>query len=182
MDTIAIDVTVSAVNDPPSFTKGLDQFVAEDCGAQSVEGWATDISAGADNESDQTLTFKINNNTNAALFSAGPAVSNAGVLSYTPADNANGTATLDISLSDSGGASSGLYTVTITVEPVNDPPVNTSVPLITGIARIGEILRASSGSWNDDADGANAALLTYSYQWQSAEIVDGEWKKHRIRR
>ncbi len=176
VDTIAIDVTVSAVNDPPSFTKGMDQFVTEDCGAQTVEGWATDISAGADNESDQTLTFKINNNTNAALFSAGPAVSNAGVLSYTPADNANGTATLDISLSDSGGASSGLYTVTITVEPVNDPPVNTAVPLITGIARIGEILRASSGSWNDDADGANAALLTYSYQWQSAEIVNGEWK------
>ena len=34
-------ITVTAVNDAPSFTKGADQTVLEDAGAQTVAGWAT---------------------------------------------------------------------------------------------------------------------------------------------
>ena len=43
-------ITVTAVNDVPSFTKGADQTVNEDAGAQSVTGWATAISAGPSDE------------------------------------------------------------------------------------------------------------------------------------
>src|SRR4029079_10910381 len=39
-------VTGTPVNDVPSFTKGANQTVLEDAGAQSVPGWATAISAG----------------------------------------------------------------------------------------------------------------------------------------
>ena len=39
-------ITVTAVNDAPSFTKGADQTVIEDAGLQTVAGWATAISAG----------------------------------------------------------------------------------------------------------------------------------------
>src|SRR5204863_8828148 len=38
-------ITVTAVNDPPSFTKGADLNVLEDAGPQSVAGWATNILA-----------------------------------------------------------------------------------------------------------------------------------------
>ena len=34
-------ISVNAVNDAPSFTKGADQTVLEDAGAQSVSNWAT---------------------------------------------------------------------------------------------------------------------------------------------
>ena len=34
-------INVTAVNDAPSFTKGADQTVLEDAGAQSVPAWAT---------------------------------------------------------------------------------------------------------------------------------------------
>ena len=174
-DSITVNVTITAVNDPPSFTSGSDQIVAEDCGAQTIENWATDISAGAANEGSQTLTFSIDGITNAALFSAEPTVSSDGTLRFLPAGNANGWATFNISLSDGDGGNSSEYTITITVNPVNDAPVNTAVPLITGTAHNGETLRVSTGSWNDAADGADASSLTYSYQWQSAASLQGDY-------
>jgi len=43
-------ITVNPVNDSPSFTKGTDQTVNEDAGAQTVNNWATAISAGPAND------------------------------------------------------------------------------------------------------------------------------------
>ena len=83
-------ITVTAVNDVPSFTKGPDQTVNEDAGPQTVSNWATNISAGPADEAGQTLTFLVTTN-NDALFSVLPAVSATGALTYTPATNANGT-------------------------------------------------------------------------------------------
>ena len=82
------NITVTPVNDAPSFTKGADQTVLEDAGAQTVSGWATAISAGPANESGQTVSFVVTDNTNTALFAAGPAVASNGTLTYTPAANA----------------------------------------------------------------------------------------------
>src|SRR5438552_14815676 len=48
--------------------------------AQTVANWATNISAGPANESGQTLTFQVTGNTNASLFTAGPAISSSGTL------------------------------------------------------------------------------------------------------
>jgi CSLREA domain-containing protein len=121
-------ITVNSVNDPPSFTRGADQTVNEDAGAQTVTNWATGISAGPANESAQTVTFQVTNNTNATLFSAAPAISQTGTLTYTPAANANGSATITINLKDNGGTANGgsdtstAQTFTITVNAVNDGP------------------------------------------------------------
>ena len=87
-------ITVTAVNDAPSFTKGSDQTALENAGARTVNPWATALSAGPPDEAAQTLTFQVTGNTNAALFAAGPAVSSAGVLTYTPATNQFGSATI----------------------------------------------------------------------------------------
>ena len=123
-------ITVNAVNDAPSFTKGLDQTVLEDAGAQSVSGWATGLSVGPANESGQAIVgFNITDNTNTALFSAGPAVSPSGDLTYTPAANTNGSATITLTLSDNGSntapnvSTSATQTFVITVTTDNDAPV-----------------------------------------------------------
>lgn len=125
-------ITVNAINDAPSFTVGPNQTIDEDAGAQTVNPWATAISAGPPDEAAQTLTFNVTGNTNAALFSTAPAVAANGTLSYTPAADANGTATITLTLSDSGpGApppnanTSPSQTFTVTVNAVNDAPVNT---------------------------------------------------------
>jgi hypothetical protein len=123
-------ITVNSVNDVPSFTKGADQIVNEDAGAQSVANWATNLSAGPANESGQTLTFLVTGNTNPGLFSAGPAISPTGTLTYTPAADANGSASITIVLKDDGGTANGgvdtsaPQTFTLTVNAVNDAPVN----------------------------------------------------------
>ena len=113
-------ITVDAVNDAPSFTVGLDQIVNEDSGPQSVTGWATNISAGADNQA-QGLTFNLGTN---VLFSVQPAVSSTGNLTYTPAPDANGSATITVELQDNGTGSpkSAPQSFTITVDAVNDAP------------------------------------------------------------
>jgi len=124
-------LTVNPVNDAPSFTKGADQTVNEDSGAQTVTNWATNILAGPADEAAQTLTFQITGNTNAALFSSAPAISSTGTLTYTPAANASGPATITITLKDNGGTANGgvdtsaAQTFTITVNPVNDAPLFT---------------------------------------------------------
>ena len=127
-EVATITVTVGAVNDAPSFTQGANQTVVENSPAQSVPGWATAISPGPSNESAQTITFEITNNTAPALFSVAPAVSPGGTLTYTPAPTFSGTATISIRARDSGGMASGgvdvspTSTFTIEVRAVNKAP------------------------------------------------------------
>ncbi len=129
--TQTFTITVTPVNDAPSFAVGTNQTVPEDAAAQTVNPWATAISAGPADEAAQTLTFNVTGNTNAALFSTSPAVSPTGVLTYTPAANTSGVATITLSLSDNGSNTppdvniSAAQTFTITVDAVNDAPVNT---------------------------------------------------------
>jgi VCBS repeat-containing protein len=121
------NINVTAVNDAPSFTKGADQSAFEDSGLHTVNGWATALSAGPADEAGQTLSFNVSNNNN-ALFSVQPAVSPAGVLTYTAAANATGTATVTLSISDNGGTANGgvntsaNQTFDITITGVNDAP------------------------------------------------------------
>jgi subtilisin-like proprotein convertase family protein len=127
-------ITITGVNDAPSFTKGADQSIREDAGAQSIAGWATGISAGP-NESSQTVNFVITNinytgsfNSNSLFFTTLPTISAAGVLSYQTAPNANGTATVSIAIHDNGGTANGgvdtsaSQTFNINVSAVNDAP------------------------------------------------------------
>jgi VCBS repeat-containing protein len=129
-NTVTVTITVTAVNDAPSFSKGANQTVAEDAAAQSVSGWATAISPGPSNESGQTVSFVITNNTNAGLFSADPAVSPTGTLTYTPAANQHGTATITLKITDNGGTANGgvdqsaTQSFDITITAVNDAPTS----------------------------------------------------------
>jgi hypothetical protein len=119
-------MTVTCVNDAPTFTKGANQTVNEDAEAQTVSGWATGKSAGPSDESGQELTYSTSN-TNNALFSIQPSVASNGTLTYTPAANKSGSATVTVTLTDNGGTANGgvnqsSQTFTITVSPVNDTP------------------------------------------------------------
>ena len=125
--TQTFTVTVTAVNDEPTFVKGADQTINEDAGAQTVVGWATSLSKGPSNESAQTLTFTVTNNNN-GLFSVQPSINaTTGTLTYTPTAGASGIATVTVVLSDDGGTANGgdnssTQTFTITVNSVNDEP------------------------------------------------------------
>jgi hypothetical protein len=129
-DPVTITVTVMPINDSPSFTNGGDQTVNEDAGPQTVLTWATNIMDGDDGS--QGLTFDVSND-NMALFTPGgqPSITSEGDLSYEPAANASGSATVSVVLTDDGGDeppnvdTSVLETFEITVDPLNDAPVFT---------------------------------------------------------
>ncbi len=99
----------------------------EDAGPQSTP-WATAISPGPPHEAGQIVTFVVTGNTNPALFSLAPQVTPTGTLTYTPAANVNGSATITLVLMDNGGTANGgvdtsaPQSVTIAVTPVNDAP------------------------------------------------------------
>ncbi len=125
-------VTLTAVNDEPSFTKGADQVVNEDASFQTVNGWASNISAGPSNEVSQVLTFVVTP-TNPDLFQAGPTISSTGTLTYQPAANASGASTVTVTLTDNGGTANGgdnespSQTFTITINGQNDQPTSSPI-------------------------------------------------------
>ena len=96
--------------------------------ATTIAGFAYDISAGAKESSDQTVTFVVSNN-NTNLFKAGPAISADGTLTFTPADNQSGSATVTVFVQDNGGTALGgvdksaSKAFNIQVNSVNDAPV-----------------------------------------------------------
>jgi hypothetical protein len=71
-------------------------------------------------------------NDNSALFSVQPSLGPNGTLTYTPAANANGIATVTVRVRDDGGTVNGgvdtsaAQTLTIAVAAVNDPPTFTA--------------------------------------------------------
>jgi VCBS repeat-containing protein len=129
-NVVTVALTITAVNDVPSFTSGGPVTVNEDNGAYSA-AWATGVSAGPADESSQTLAFVIDSNNNAALFSVAPVVQPNGTLTFTPAANANGSATITLHITDNGGTAnggvnaSGTQSFTINVTAVDDAPTNT---------------------------------------------------------
>ncbi len=161
-DAATVTVNVTAVNDEPSFTKGSNQSVNEDAGAQTVSGWASSLSKGSGDPSSQSLTFTVTNNNN-SLFSTQPAINSSGVLTYTSATNATGSATVSVVLSDDGGtANSGddtyaTQTFTITVNAVDDnPTVASAIADFTVLEDASNTTKDYSGVFTDvDNDDSN---------------------------
>ncbi|MFH0939003.1 MAG: Ig-like domain-containing protein [Planctomycetota bacterium] len=125
-------VTIKPVNDAPTFAKGSDQTILEDCEVTTVDGWATLFDPGQLNEIQTVLRYIVSNDNN-ALFSTQPAISTDGTLTYTLAPNAWGVAIATVCVQDNGGTTDGgvdtsdSQTFTITITPVNDAPTLNSI-------------------------------------------------------
>ena len=139
-DPVNLVITVNAVNDPPSFTKGSDVTVNEDAGTQIINSWATNIQkGGGSDEISQVLSFNTNVQINSGnlTFSQNPTVTAAGQLSFNTDPDAFGVAEVDVFLSDDGSDAapsdntSAIETFFITVNAVQDDPVFAGSP-VTG--------------------------------------------------
>ena len=124
-------ITVNSVNDAPSFTASDPAAVNEDAGPQTVNTWATNFDPGPSDEeaAPQNLVgYTVSNVSNPGLFAVAPTVANNGTLTYTPAGDANGDSTFEVTVKDDGGTDRGgvdtspVQEFTITVNAVNDEP------------------------------------------------------------
>jgi hypothetical protein len=101
--------------------------VLEDSGAAKIAGWLQAASPGPENEARQKVSFLVTSD-NPKLFVKKPAISPDGTLTFTPAKNANGTATVTVVAKDNGGTAKGgrntsePQTFRILVTAVNDAP------------------------------------------------------------
>ena len=155
-DAQTFTITVTPVNDAPSFTKGSNVTVAEDSGSYTEADWATAISVGPANEvgipAQSPLTFALTP-ADTTLFSAGPAISDTGELTFTPASNANGSTLVTVSLQDNAGTDNGgantsaAQSFRITISSINDVPVANADGGLTAPITVeeGETLNVASG-------------------------------------
>ena len=129
-------ITVLSVNDAPVFTDMGDLTVNEDCGAYSIEWVASGTaSTGPDNETQEAaFSLALDDSTtvvagNHQLFAVAPTIDQTtGVISFTPAENANGFVQATVLLTDTDGTdnegkdTSAEHTFRITINTVNDAP------------------------------------------------------------
>ena len=131
-------VTVNAVNDAPTLAAIGNMTINEDAGVQTVG--LSGISTGAPNEN-QTLTVTAISS-NPSLI-PNPTVSYAspnatGSLSFTPVANANGSATITVTVNDGQAANNtAVQTFTVTVNAVNDMPTLNSINPLTILENAG---------------------------------------------
>jgi hypothetical protein len=125
---LAFTIAVNAANDAPTFDLAGDVTVDEDAGARSVSGFASNFQPGpaaATDESAQTLTgyaVTVTGTTGTLAFVSAPAIDAGGVLTFEAAADTFGTATVQVTATDSGGATSDPQAFTIAVNPVADTP------------------------------------------------------------
>ncbi len=101
----SVTMQVVAVNDAPSFVVGPVASVTGGA-AETMNPWATAVSAGPADEVGQTVAFEITGNTNTAFFTTLPAVSPTGVLTFATVSGP-GFATITLRMTDSGGVANG---------------------------------------------------------------------------
>lgn len=134
----SFQVTIGAINDPPTFNTLGDQGVVFNAGPQSIPGWASSIQPGPSNEAGQTVSFSVTGHTNGGLFTVPPAIAANGTLTFTPQAGVSGSSTVTFIAQDNGGTANGgidttlPQTFVITVGPELTLRVVSVTPTSTG--------------------------------------------------
>lgn len=115
----SFSVTVENKNLPPSFTNGGTVTVNEDGGSHNAV-WTTDLSAGKNSEPLDELVITLSGY-DSGLFVTAPALDENGVLTFTPAQDKNGSTNVHISISDGEFITEDDFVIEIL--SVNDAPV-----------------------------------------------------------
>lgn len=159
--------------------------VPEDSGPSSVPGLVVNISPGPASEASQVVDFIVTNNNN-TLFSSQPVIAANGTLDYTPAPNANGTATVSIAAHDNGGTANGgsdtspTQTFVITVTAVNDAPLIALVGSTPLTLEAAATYTDAGATASDVEDGALTPVITtntvianlpgsYAFTWSATD-------------
>ncbi|MGF1581413.1 MAG: tandem-95 repeat protein [Gemmataceae bacterium] len=145
-------VTVNAINDAPTITSLNDRTVNEDVAQQTIN--LTGITSGAANESDTLMVTATSSDPNLipdpTLTYTSPDTT--GTLSFAPLADANGVATITVTVDDGGTTTTEDFVVT--VNAINDPPtLDALADLILTVnpgLQMLDLTGISSGAANED--------------------------------
>ena len=145
--TIRVDLTITAVDDPPTFALMDDpnQSIGNDTSAQTIVDFLDTTSfdsGGGDDEAGQTLVSVPVSTTNAALFTSEPAIATDGTLRFTPAGGVEGTATVTVQVRDNGD--SGLADTNISQPTTFSITVDTRAPRVSTASVDGNTLTVTT--------------------------------------
>ena len=175
-------VSISAVNDAPSFIAANPTPSNEDSGVIAITGWATfNPGGGADESTQSAAAYAVSSVSNSALFATLPSVSTNGTLTYAPALNANGVSTFAVAVTDSGPASPGAntsakQTFTITINNVNDAPSFVAADPPPSLEDSGEVTVAHWSSFNPGGgsdESAQTAIYNIKFVSNLTLFADG---------
>ncbi len=126
---IPFSITINPINDPPSFTVGENIHIDEHTGLVTIDNWATNLDAGAPDESDQILSFVVTqiSITPFLQFDIPVAVDANGNLTMQTTLHYHGEAIYEIYITDQD-LNSPIQAFTVIVDAVNDPPTFTVGP------------------------------------------------------
>lgn len=126
-----ITLTISPVNDAPTFTKGTNIVTDEHAGFVTIDNWATQVSAGApDEDISQQITFVLTEKevSGGLQFDTPPTIDASGTISFEATPYYTGFVIYEVTLQDDGSSTSpnentsSIQAFTITVNSINDPP------------------------------------------------------------
>ncbi|MDA1190504.1 MAG: Ig-like domain-containing protein, partial [Candidatus Poribacteria bacterium] len=149
---VTVTVNVAAVNDPPSFAAISNVTANEDTTPTAITLTSVSPGGGTD-EAGQTVIFTASSS-NTAIIGA-PTIAGNVMTFPAPTANANGTVTITVTANDGQSANSTFQrTFTVTLTPVNDPPVPPTINA-TVTARLASTINLTA----TDVDGNT---LTYA--------------------
>jgi VCBS repeat-containing protein len=167
-------VFVGAVNNRPSLDPPAPVTILEDAAAQTVT--LSGIIAGPVDENSQTLTVTATSSApalipNPTVIYSSPDTT--GSLSFTPATNANGTATITVRVADNGGIDFIERTFTVNVTSVNDAPDFIAGPnqIVTASAGPQSIAGWATSFTTGPSDEASQTVLAYQIVSNSAPAL-----------
>ena len=174
-DLISMSITVRNVNDRPDFTvDNIDEIDEDTSGVITINN----IHRGGNIDIEyESLTFEIsgndlipemNNPIDAFLKTAS--------CKFTTTEHFFGQILVEIKVTDEGeGSLTKTHTLIITVDPVNDAPLNKKLPSFSGEMYVGKALTASPGIWDDSIDEPYEFTELYDYQWQRSHYSENNF-------
>jgi hypothetical protein len=163
----AYTAQISALgNLPPTIGDIADLTTGED----TVPGWIA-VTVSDSESAAGSLVLAASSSDQTLLPDANIALGGSGenrTVNLVPAADRSGMVAVTLTVTDGDGATASRVFL-LTVTAVNDAPVNTTPPSITGTTTQGQSLGGTTGDWHDP----EGTVVSYARQWQRADDSGG---------
>ncbi|MCF8296664.1 MAG: tandem-95 repeat protein, partial [Saprospiraceae bacterium] len=152
-----VNIFVTPINDDPEIDLPVNFTFAEDGGLiEDFSNFVSDIDG-----DDLVLSVSGGVNVTATITDLS--------VNFTSLENWNGTELLTFIINDQQGRAIDHDIVDIIITPVNDPPVNVILPIITGTFTVNDTVEVNNGVWQDIIDNISGFYNlnpSFTYEWQ----------------